>query len=56
MLCKIYADQRFDHRFVLPNFSAILLGLGKPDCVGIELGLRLEVVFRSIHHVHAIMI
>ena len=31
------------------------LGLVKPDCVRIGLGLWLEVAFRSTHHVHNIM-
>ena len=33
-------------RFVLPNFNKLSLGLDKPDCVGVRLGL--EIVFRFI--------
>ena len=50
-IIDLYADHRSDPRF-LPNFNTLSLELGKPDCVGIGLGLWLEIVFKSIHYVH----
>ena len=51
----MYLDRRSDYRFIHPNFNTLSLGLGKPDCVRIRLGLLLEVVLRSIRRVHDIM-